>query len=389
MALCPPANLCDEFIEPAGASHYDWDTGNEVTMFRKAVAITPALLLLISVAGFGQRGQQPQPPPQQSSDITIRGKLVFGNGGPDERVEVRLERSGMQLIQIQYTDSLGNFEFRGIQPAQYYIAVRVDGYDEVREEVQMSVGLGREVSVSIFMNRPAVTTVRRSGAGGDSENPDTVDVTQLSLPRKALEEYEKALQDSRKGDSDKAIKRLEEAIRIAPEFYQAHNNLGVHYQKANRFRDAEKEFRRAREINPRGQQPLVNLGSLFIQESDARKEEGQKVVGQILDNALEVLESAVKETPRSAVAHYYLGAANYKSDFYQEAETALKTALEIDPKLGSARLTLINVYIRQRQWRTVLEHLNTYLDQDPSATDRAAMERMRSQVLKALETPAP
>lgn len=357
-------------------------------MFMKAVAITPALVLLISVAGFGQRGQLPQPPPQQSSDVTIRGKLVFGNGGPDERVEVRLERSGMQLVQIQYTDSLGNFEFRGLQPAQYYIAVRVEGYDEVREEVQMSIGINRETTVNIFMNRPAVTTVRRTG-GADGDNPDTVDVTQLSLPKKALEEYEKALQDSRKGDSGKAIQRLEEVIRIAPEFYQAHNNLGVHYQKANRFRDAEKEFRRAREINPRGQQPLVNLGSLFIQESDARKEEGPKVVGQILDNALDVLESAVKETPRSAAAHYYLGAANYKSEFYPEAETALKTALEIDPKMGAARLTLVNVYIKQRRWRTVLEQLDTYLDQNPKAPDRASIEQMRSQVLKALEAPAP
>jgi tetratricopeptide (TPR) repeat protein len=355
-------------------------------MFRKTAVLAPAFLLLLPAFAFGQRGQQPTPPqPQQSNEIVIRGKLVFGNGGPDERVEVRLERTGMQLVQIQYSDSLGNFEFRNIQPAVYYIAVKVDGYEEVRQEVPATFGFGREASVSIFMNRPAVTTVNRT-TGADSDNPDTVDFSQLSIPKRARDEYERAVEDSRKGNTESAMKRLEEAIKIAPDFYQAHNNLGVLYQKANRFRDAEKEFRRAREINPKGEQPLINLGSLFLQEAEFRNAEGPGAVGQILDSALDALEEAVRQMPRSVVAHYYLGAANFKSDFYPEAESALNRALELDSTYGPARLTLVNVYLRQRRWPLVLEQLDTYLKQNPNAPDRAAMERMRSQVAKGLES---
>ncbi len=358
-------------------------------MFKRTAVLAPALVLLISAAAFGQRGQQQQPPQpqQQGTDISIRGKLIFPNGGSDERIEVRLERSGMQLVQIQYTDSLGNFEFRNVQPATYFIVAKVEGYDEVHYEVPTNMGMGREISVSIFMSRPAVTAVRRA-AGPDSENPDTVDFSQLSLPKKALEEYDKALQDSRKGDTDKAVRRLEEAVRIAPEFYQARNNLGVLYQKSSRYRDAEKEFRRAKEINTKGVQPLINLGSLFIQESESRKAEGESVAGQLLDNALDALEEAVKVAPRSAAAHYYLGAANYKSEFFEEAEAALNKALELDANLGAARLSLVNVYVKQRRWRSVVDHLNTYLEQNPNAPDRAAMVQMRAQVVKVLETPA-
>lgn len=357
-------------------------------MLKGAAVLAPAFLLLISAAAFGQRGQQPSTPQsqQQGTDITIRGKLIFSSGGSDERIEVRLERAGMQLVQIQYTDSLGNFEFRNIQAATYYISAKVDGYEEVHQEVPSSFGMGREVTISIFMSKPAVTTVRRS-VGTDSENPDTVDVSQLSLPKKAIEEYEKALQDSRKGDTEKAIKGLEEVVRIAPKFYQAHNNLGVLYQKANRYRDAEKEFRRAREINRKGEQPLINLGSLFLQESEFRKAEGDSVAGQLLDHALDALEEAVKETPRSALAHYYLGTANYKSEFFEEAEAALAKALELDANLGAARLSLVNVYIKQRRWRSVVEQLNTYLDQNPNVPNRASIEQMRAKVVLGLETP--
>lgn len=361
-------------------------------MLKRAVALAPAFILWISVGALGQVPQTPPPqtapPPQRTqSDFMIRGKLFFGSVDANEdRIEVRLEKAGLQLIQIQYSDSIGNFEFRNLQPGLYYVAVKLEGYEEVRQEVEVdSFGASRVASVSVFMNKPAVRTVTRRSVF-DGEDPDVVDITQIKdYPKKAVQEFEKALEENRKGNPEKAVKRLEEAIRIAPDFYYAHNHLGVLYQKSARFRDAEKEFRRARELNPRTEQPLVNLGSLFIEESDARRTEGDEVVGELLDNALDVLEEAVKLKPRSAAGHYYLGAANYKSEFYEEAEAALKKALEVDPSRGHARLMLVNVYMKQKRWNLVLEHLNAYLKENPKAPDRAAIEVMRTKILQGLE----
>src|SRR5262249_42796239 len=156
--------------------------------------------------------------------------------------------------------------------------------------------------------------------------------------------------------------RLEAALAIAPEFYNAHNSLGIAYQKLQRYRDGEKEFNRARELNPRSVDPLVNLGSLFMQEAeDANVTKTRRLRGRILDQALDILEAAVKLNPRSGPAHYLLGAANYKSAFYEEAEANLKRALELDRRVSEARLMLANLYMRQKKWELALESLDAYL----------------------------
>jgi len=49
------------------------------------------------------------------------------------------------------------------------------------------------------------------------------------------------------------------ASKLAPALYGAHNTLGTLYQKSRRFRDAETEYRRTRELNPRTADPLLNL----------------------------------------------------------------------------------------------------------------------------------
>jgi tetratricopeptide (TPR) repeat protein len=130
----------------------------------------------------------------------------------------------------------------------------------------------------------------------------------------------------------------------------------------------------------------VNLGSLFIQESDSRRAEGFEVVGKLLDDAMDVLDQAIEIRPRSAMAHYYLGAAYYKSGFYEEAEASLKRAHDLDSSMGAIRLMLVNVYMKQSRWQDVLTHLDAYLKENPKASDRATIEHMRATVVKGLES---
>jgi Tfp pilus assembly protein PilF len=188
-----------------------------------------------------------------------------------------------------------------------------------------------------------------------------------------------AREELRKGNDVRAIELLAGVIKLAPDFYGAHNTLGTLYQKTGRFRDAETEYRLARELNPRNSDPLVNLGSLFIEEAVARSRDGKEVVGKILDTALDTLEEAIK-IKRSAMAYYFLGTAYYRSNFHEEAETNLKQALELDRQLAVAHLMLANVYMKQRQWPSALEHLDVYLTDNPNATDPHTVEDTRTKV---------
>ncbi len=343
----------------------------------RAAAVVSAFILF-TFSGFGQVPQQRN----RGADLTIRGKVIVGNSRDvDQRVEVRLERATMQLIQTAYTDSAGSFEFRSLAPGSYYVTVSVDGYEPVRQQVEVFNNFGT-ANVTIFVNK-ATGDSRSRLSGLDAEDPDVIDISQMkeNLPKKAVQDYEKAMDEKKKGRMESAVKLLEDAIHVAPKFYNAHSNLGMLYQTLKRYPEAETEYKRSRELNTKSEKPLVNLGSLYIEEAELQKENAE-LTGQILDQALDALEAAVKLNPRSAPAYFLLGSANFKSSFLEEAEAAYKKAHDLDPNLTRIHLLLANIYVRQSKWQAVIEHVDSYLKENPKAPDRAAVEDMRAKILK-------
>jgi len=344
-------------------------------MRRKVVILTA--ILSINISAFAQFGGQQR----NRADSSIRGKVITP-GGQDagERIEVRLEKDSSQIIQTTYTDASGSFEFRSVPPGSYVIAVTVEGYEPVHQPVDNVSAFGGS-ALTVFLTKASPDTSRVNGL--DAEDPDVIDVTQMkeNLPKKAVQDYEKALDERKKGKLESAIKLLQDAIHLAPNFYNAHNSLGILYQKLKRYAEAEKEYLRSSELNAKSDKPLTNLGSLYIEEANLQKDNAEST-GKTLDQALDSLEAAVKLNPRSAQAYYLLGLANYKSSFLEEAEAAFNKAHDLDPRLTRINLLLANIHWRQAKWDAVLENIDAYLKENPKAPDRPAIEEMRAKVLK-------
>jgi Tfp pilus assembly protein PilF len=339
-------------------------------------ALAGVLLVLVAVAfAAAQRRNNPT--------FAIRGKVLL-ESGVAEHAEVHLEKTEGQVVAVAFTDISGGFEFPGLALGTYHLVIRQEGYVDVRQQVDSVAGV-QVVTTTIFLNKEPFKIVETARNG-------TVDVADLNrnYPKKALQEFDEAQEENRKGNITKAEQHLDAALKIAPDFYSAHNLLGVIYQKLERYSNAEKEFHRAEELSPKSAQPLVNLGSLYIQQADASRSQGRRIVGRILDQALDALEAAVKLNPRSAVAYYLLGTANYKSAFNEEAEKNLKRAIELDSDghVGPARLILANLYMRERNWSAAIEQMDAYLSENPKATNRAQVQETRSRAAKNLENPA-
>jgi predicted Zn-dependent protease len=346
------------------------------------ICVALSCVFLLSTVAFGQFGQQ-----RQRVEYSIRGKLMLSTGQDvDQRIEVRLEGSTSQMINSVYTDSIGNFEFRNVQPGSYYIAVNGDGFQPTRQMVEVFGNGGGVTTVTMFLER--MVDSRTAARGVDAADPDIIDITQLkeNFPKKAVQNYDKATEETKKGRDANAIKLLEEAVQLAPKFFRAHLDLGLLYQKAKRLEDAEKMYKRSQEISPKNVQSFINLGSLYIQDADVHQAEGRAVVGKYLDQALDTLEAAVKMNPRSSIAYYYLGSANFKSAFLEEAEAAFKKAEEIDPNMTLVRLMLANVYANMNKLNDAVHYLDAYLQDNPKVENRAALEDFRAKLMKGLET---
>src|ERR1051326_1576370 len=69
----------------------------------------------------------------------VTGRLVFDRGSANcDLVPVELEIVEMQPIEVTYADSTCNFRFSKVSTGSYTIHVNIDGYEEVRSEVEVA-----------------------------------------------------------------------------------------------------------------------------------------------------------------------------------------------------------------------------------------------------------
>jgi tetratricopeptide (TPR) repeat protein len=132
-----------------------------------------------------------------------------------------------------------------------------------------------------------------------------------------------------------AVAHFEEAIRIAPQYAEAHCNLGTALVKIpGRQGEAIAHFKEALRLVPDYASAHINLGF-------ALTEEGRN------SEAIEQLEAAERLDPDVVVLHVNLGNALAKLPGMEEkAKAQYEEALRIDPDNASAYYNLGNLYAR-------------------------------------------
>jgi Flp pilus assembly protein TadD len=175
-----------------------------------------------------------------------------------------------------------------------------------------------------------------------------------------------ALMDA--GKVQEAIKHLEQALRINPDYAVAHNSLGVALEQAGRTEEAIEHFEQALRINPDHAGAHYNLGYALQQTgrlqdaighykqalqirpnfADAHYELGNALFqeGKIGD-AIGHYEQALQIKPDNADAHYNLGVALEQTGKIKEAIEHYKQALQINPDLSLARTALERLQLGQ------------------------------------------
>jgi Flp pilus assembly protein TadD len=297
----------------------------------------------------------------------ISGQLVFPDIGVNcDSVEMTLEQSFGLPFRRTYTDLSCNFDFSDVGVGSYVIGVAIPGYEAVRQPVRI---VNRRVMrrVTVHMNR----TAEYSGPYGDF----MVDASEIldRYPKKAVRLYEESIENRKKGESDKAAQQLEQAVQIAPTFYNAHRDLGTVYKDLGRLDDALRHLWRARELNTHNADPLIAISAIYLERNE-------------LEEAERVSNLAVDTDSRSASAFFNLGIALYRRLEIERAEDTLLKALSLAPEALEIRLALVNVYGKLGRFDSLLQHLDQYLEHAPSSDERRSeAERLREQVLKIKE----
>ena len=217
------------------------------------------------------------------------------------------------------------------------------------------------------------------------ERPDE---TWSGYPPDATREYDLAVRAENNMRFTEAAKHLEAAIALAPDWFDAHSDLGAVYEKISRVSDAASQYRKALELKPDSVRALLSLGRLLLDESDKSLQEPQKNVDvkPALNEARELISRAIVPDPMSAMASFLLGGVDFRLMDYKSAELELQHALELDPKMFQARITLANLYINENKWQEALDQIDAFALEFPDSPYRQQLLATRTSIIRRLQS---
>ena len=289
---------------------------------------------------------------------------LSGRLTPPERALVSLFGATAPFQAAAESDEDGRYRFRNLLPGTYTIAVYVPGRGEARQTAEVGRGTAdqrRRVKLDLQFHESDFVlndAVRRR---------NTVSTRQLAIPDAASREYQEASRDLEKHEVNSALKRLEHAVELAPQFADAWNTLGTVAYQRGQYDRAEKCFRTALEQDPRAYEPLVNLGGVLINTHK-------------LDEALMYNQDALLRRPNDALANSQLGLTYFTIGSFDLAVKYLEIARRIDPAhFSHPQLVLAEIHLRRGEKQEAADVLEDFLKRHP---DFPTADRIRENIAK-------
>jgi Tfp pilus assembly protein PilF len=317
-----------------------------------------ALLMLLGIAvvacAQGGVGSTRGLPSTSGGINTIQGQVFFpGSSQPvNKRVRVRLESATNSIYQTALTDDDGIFRFTQLEAGAYTISV--DGGKEYESLVE-NVAIDREASSGgRILSVPLYLKLK----------PDP------SVPKGAVDFYNKAQESVRAGNSKKAVEQLNSALALYPNFTLALAELGEQYLKLAEPQKALEVLQKAMELEPKDFKIRLNYGFALMNQKDFKGAETQ-------------LREAIKINGAAPTAHMYLGIVLVNLRNLEEAQKELETAAQSPSvEVSQAHRYLGGIYWGNHDYKRAADELETYLKLSPKAADaertRAAVKDLRS-----------
>ena len=139
----------------------------------------------------------------------------------------------------------------------------------------------------------------------------------------------------------------QKALELDPGLAEPHATLGVVLHEYDwNFTDAEREFKRAIEINP-------NYASAHQWYGEFLRNMGR------LDEAIAEMKRAQQLDPLSLIINLLVGRAYFITGRYDEAISQYHKTLEMDPDFPSAIASLLEVYLAKGMYKEAIEQNRT------------------------------
>jgi Tfp pilus assembly protein PilF len=319
-------------------------------------ALSLCCFALLPHQALAQRGMA-----GSANTVTVNG-TVFSESH-NQRVSqasVRLCDSGGNQVAETIANDSGEFFFRNINRNTYILSVSANGFQS--QDVHLDLSFGSDRGMSVYLtplpgNSPAPASA------------SSVSTHEMSMPQKArdlLASGEKKIYQDKNPQG--GLQDLQQAIAIAPSYYEAYYQTAMAYVSLGKSDEAEKAFRQAIDISAdKYGEAEVGLGAVLLNKGDSA--EGEKDI-----------RHGIELNPNFWLGYYELGRVLLNQKNFAGAGKVAEQARSLAPASPIVYRLLSNVHLNEKNYPALLRDLDAYIKLDPDSPAGLRAKELRTQI---------
>ncbi|HJY29884.1 MAG TPA: tetratricopeptide repeat protein [Pyrinomonadaceae bacterium] len=307
-----------------------------------------------------------------SAQSVLSGKVITPSGTqPTNPVRVKLTFNG-RAINETFTDLSGRFSFPGVGRGTYQLTADGDGinfetttiYAEIPAFGSAPQSFTQDIQLRPIIHKPAA-------------QPGVVNAFTQNVPESAKQALTLGLKLAGEGKVEEAIENMHKAVKIFPDYFDAHLELGNIFLKTEQFNEAIAELDLARQVNPNDERTYQSFGLLLMKQrnfgmavlifTEAARLNPANPLNAVMKATALIHQAAV--TPESAPA------TENRSYLIGRAEVALAQAANLsENKLRPDTMTMALFYELKGDPEKAATELESYLKKNPQIKNSPAIQ---------------
>lgn len=302
----------------------------------------------------------------------LEGKVVTPSGTqPTSPVRVKLTFNGRPIHET-FTDLSGRFVFPGIKPGTYQLIAEGDGINFETTSVSAEVsafGPGSQSFSQDVQLRPI--------AHKPPTQPGVVNAFTQKVPDAARAALDSGLKLAAEGKTEAAVEDMRKAIKIFPNYFDAHLQLGNIFLKTEQLNEAIAELDLARQVNPNDERTYQSFGLLLMKQRNFGMAVAIFAEAARLnpENPMNAVMRATALIHHAANADESAPTTESRSYLLSRAEVALSQAASLsENKLKPDTMTMALFYDLKGEPERAAAELESYLKKNPQLKNSAAVQ---------------
>ena len=311
----------------------------------------------------------------------LEGKVISPSGTqPINPVRVKLTYNG-RAIHDTFSDLSGRFSFPGLNRGRYQLTAEGDGatfetttvYADVSAFGSSSQTFTQDIQLRPIKPKP-------------TQQPGVINAFTQNVPEPARQAFVQGVKLAEEGKTDAAIENMRNAIKIFPEYFEAHLHLGNTFLKLEQFNEAIAELDLARQINPNDERAYQSFGLLLM------KQKNFAVAVAIFAEASRLNPANPTNAVMRATAliHQAAGSSDDRTFLLSRAEAAIVQAANLSENRAKPdSLTLALFHELRGEPERAATELESYMQKSPQLKNSEALQNEIKRLREKARTSKP